>query len=299
MTNSGNRADRRATRSIIRGAAAKLSGRTRGPDWRGDKRRTPRADSVDVDDPKANVWRPIGDGTRAGGLVFVDAVLGLAQSHNLFERTRNDAERRALGLRTSAEVAAYNAAEQARFEAERDAWQHARDRGRYVPKPRQPHQLHPPGWQGPLGQHTLRVLEALLRGARWCCFRTGRIDPALSQLVTATGFAKQTIVTSLKRLKAMGLIHWVRRTVQLTEDDGDRRRVQTNNAYYFDLGALSSRLRMHLEQLLARRRRQGGTEPPPTHEPDAPPSGPRLPQDPALRAIVERLGASTLDLSPA
>lgn len=290
-----NRAGKRATHAVIKSLGARLSGRRRGADWRGDKRCSPRAESWDVDDPKANVWRQIEDGSKAAGLAFVDSVLRVAMEYNLHERREAQAQRRSAGLRTRAEVDAYNDAEEARFVRERMAWEQARAAGRYHAPPRKPAYLHPPGWQGPLGQHTLRVLEALLRG-HWFDFRTGRLDAALSQLMHATGFAKQTVVSALRRLRQLGLIHWVRRTVQLTEDDGDRRRVQTNNAYFFDFARLPARVRMRLNQLLenARRRRNG------TRPPAAPPAAERRARtvgDPGLKAALDALAGNLGDPS--
>lgn len=255
---TGNRVGRRATQAVTRSFASRLAGRSRGSDWRADKRCSPRAESFDVDDPRANVWRKIEDGTKAGGMAFIDAIYRAAVEWNRHERMQAEGERRAAGVRTAAE---------------------AKEAG-----------LPPPRWQGPLGQHTLRVLEAVLRG-HWFDFRTGRLDPAMTQLEKATGFKRQTIVNALRRLRESGFLLRVRRTIEVTEDDGDRRRVQTNNAYYFDMAGLPRNVVMRIRQLLERARRKRPPPAPPAADP-APKAA--QPQNSGLRDALAALGR-TLD----
>ena len=55
----------RQTRGLVRGLTAHLTGKAeRGPDWADGRRRVPRRNSLDVNDHRAQVFRPIGDGSR-------------------------------------------------------------------------------------------------------------------------------------------------------------------------------------------------------------------------------------------
>lgn len=79
----------RETRQITKALAAKLSGKQRGED------RTVRRDSYDVDDKRANVWRPIGDGTVGGAMDWRDSFLQTAREYD--DRHRGDRGVRPLG----------------------------------------------------------------------------------------------------------------------------------------------------------------------------------------------------------
>lgn len=57
-----------------------MSGRKRGTD------RRVRRNSVDVDDPKAQVWRPFGDGTRRSALRWIDAWLRTAKEYDVVRK---------------------------------------------------------------------------------------------------------------------------------------------------------------------------------------------------------------------
>lgn len=71
----------RETRKLIRGTSAAFTGRERGPD------RRVRRDSYDADDdPRAQVFRPIGDGTKAGAMGWIDALLQTAKEFDDHER---------------------------------------------------------------------------------------------------------------------------------------------------------------------------------------------------------------------
>jgi hypothetical protein len=79
----------REARQIAKAFTAKLTGKQRGED------RTVRRDSYDVDDKRANVWRPIGDGTVAGAMDFRDALLQTAREYD--DHHRGDRGVRPLG----------------------------------------------------------------------------------------------------------------------------------------------------------------------------------------------------------
>ena len=62
---------------LMKGAGAQLAGRKRGPD-----KRVRRA-SYDVDDRRAQVFRPINGGSRVAGLQWRDALLKTAEEYDL------------------------------------------------------------------------------------------------------------------------------------------------------------------------------------------------------------------------
>lgn len=108
----------------------------------------------------------------------------------------------------------------------------------------------------PLKDSGIVVLEALLR-QHWHEFKTGRIDPAISQLMKATGYVRQTIVDALARLERHGFIGWVRRTIRISNPmPGGPVRQQTNNSYFVDEARIASRagrnVRDRFHQLLSR-----------------------------------------------
>ncbi len=80
-------AQRRAARQLIRQTSAHFAGRKRGND------REVRRSSYDVDDPRAQVWRRIGDGSKRDGLVWVDAMLQTAREFDLHERAKTPGSR--------------------------------------------------------------------------------------------------------------------------------------------------------------------------------------------------------------
>lgn len=85
MTAPGGAATARETRATIKRVGAALAGRKRGKDP------FVRRDSYDVDDPRAQVFRPIGDGTIAGGLGWVEDLVKLAKEFDAL--TRRDSDR--------------------------------------------------------------------------------------------------------------------------------------------------------------------------------------------------------------
>lgn len=66
----------RATRQLVKQVAAQMTGRSRGPD------RKVLRDSYDVDDPRARVFRPVGDGTVAGARSWIDDLLQVAREYD-------------------------------------------------------------------------------------------------------------------------------------------------------------------------------------------------------------------------
>jgi hypothetical protein len=70
----------RETSAVIKRTAAQLTGKERGRDPR------VRRDSYDVDDRRAQVFARIADGTKAGGLGYIDDLVALAREYDLVHR---------------------------------------------------------------------------------------------------------------------------------------------------------------------------------------------------------------------
>ena len=89
----------RDTRNLVRGISAKFFGKERAAD------RPIHRNSYDVDDRRAQVAKRFADGTEAGTLAFIDALLRTAREFDL--QDRNAGNRRPLrlsGIRVLEEV---------------------------------------------------------------------------------------------------------------------------------------------------------------------------------------------------
>lgn len=142
------------------------------------------------------------------------------------------------------------------------------------------------GRMAPLGPHTREVLAALLE----CIdFPTGRLDPSYAKLMAMTGFAKSTISSAIRRLRAHKFLDWIRRSRVVDTKDGLARR-QTSNAFFFDIARLPRRVRLRFHQLLERKERaaEGAAPPKP---PLGEPTGPLEAKDPGLRDALAKLQA--------
>jgi hypothetical protein len=143
------------------------------------------------------------------------------------------------------------------------------------------------GRMGPLGPHTVRVLEILLKDL--VDFATGRLEPTYAELMRRTGYAKSTIASALRRLRVHGFLDWVRRSRIVATDEGEVRH-QTSNAIFFDLSRMPKRAWLRFQQLLARRERAAGAAVAAIQRPPSP-DRPLEPADPELRAALSRLQA--------
>lgn len=148
------------------------------------------------------------------------------------------------------------------------------------------------GTHGRINQYGYRVLEVLLGrgGGVPIDFRTGTLEPAIATIMTKTGFARQTVVAALARLKKHGFLDWVRRTERTGAAVGDGPQVkQATNAYFFDLAQLPKNVLQRFRDLLAIARRRAA-ERDPEHT-QAPPTQPGRPTNPELAAALDRVGA--------
>jgi hypothetical protein len=88
---------------------------------------------------------------------------------------------------------------------------------------------HQPGHHGGAVGHTgLAVLHALIFD--FLCFRTGRLDPSYAAIAAKAGVCVRTVATALQRLKALGILNWVRRCAERWTD-GRFVLEQETNAY--------------------------------------------------------------------
>lgn len=252
------------TRQLISRAAAKLAGKTRGPDS-GQGRRVPRRNSYEENDSRAQPWLKVGDGSVSQGIVHREAKLEAADSlrRQLWkefpraEIRRRTAERAAfaaeldqlMGL-SPAEVPIGRPATLRIEIAKHDQWlAHADKRLRAT---------------------DVDVLRALLH---FWDFATGRLFPSHAAIAERAGFHENSVIAALKRLKHHGLVDWVRRTTR-TGNDGEfgPQLEQTSNAYFFDhRRKMANRTwQTYWKSLCAKLRRFGRTRP------AAPPGEPRL-----------------------
>ena len=70
----------RQIRDLVKSTTARMTGKERGAD------RTVRRHSYDVDDPRARVFRPIGDGTTRGALRWIDALVRTAKEYDVVHK---------------------------------------------------------------------------------------------------------------------------------------------------------------------------------------------------------------------
>jgi hypothetical protein len=99
-------------------------------------------------------------------------------------------------------------------------WHRARDFDRNT---------HEPGHHGGAVGHTgLAVLHALVFD--FLNFRSGRLDPSYAAIADKAGVCVRTVATALQRLKALGILNWVRRCAESWRD-GRFVLEQETNAY--------------------------------------------------------------------
>lgn len=277
----------RQTRQLLKGAGASLSGRERGPDWSDEAgARVPRRNSYEVTDPRAQPWRKIGDGSVGHGLAHREALLETAgeeyqqgwRENPLHEirdaREHYDALSRELdGYLESAGPPIGRPAvirqEMARLKVILDR----ADRR--------------------LRRIDVTILKALLRRVE---FATGRLFPAIATIAADAACHRNSVVASLRRLKAHGFIDWVRRSIRTGNDNEFAPQLeQTSNAYYFDhQRKMASRAWQRFTQrLVAKLRRLGSV---PAGVAQGSPVAPEI-ASPELRATLSALGALVTNAS--
>ena len=118
----------------------------------------------------------------------------------------------------------------------------ARDEVRFAPLPKKEaakrwhkarrfdHQTHEPGRHGgALGRTGLAVLYVLLFD--FLDYTTGRLEPSYEAIAAKAGVCRRAAINAMRRLRALGLLHWQRRCREDKDAAGRFRLVQETNAY--------------------------------------------------------------------
>lgn len=92
---------------------------------------------------------------------------------------------------------------------------------------RQTHQHRKHG--GAVGRTALAVLHALL--FEFLDYRTGRLDPSYDGLARRAGVCRRAVASALRRLKALGILNWLRRCSEGRDAQGRFMLSQETNAY--------------------------------------------------------------------
>lgn len=82
---------------------------------------------------------------------------------------------------------------------------------------------------GIVGRSALAVLHVLITD--FLNFRTGRLDPAIATIAKAARVCERTAATALARLRDLGIIGWLRRCEESTDEHGRFILRQRTNAY--------------------------------------------------------------------
>jgi hypothetical protein len=91
-------------------------------------------------------------------------------------------------------------------------------------------QTHQPGRHGgAVGRTALNVLYALLFD--FLNYRSGRLDPCYDSIARAANVSRRAVADALKRLKALGILHWIRRCSESLTATRQLRLKQETNAY--------------------------------------------------------------------
>lgn len=82
---------------------------------------------------------------------------------------------------------------------------------------------------GLIGSHVLLVLHTLIFD--FLNHTTGRLDPSYNAIQRKTRLCRQTVARALARLKELGIINWIRRCREDTDESGRFMLRQDTNAY--------------------------------------------------------------------
>lgn len=223
---------KRETLTLRNAVKAAFVDQDRGPDPE------VRRDSYDVDDPRAKVFRRVGDGTPREGHGHLD-------------------DRRRLA---------------------KEIYSKGREKG----------------GRGPIDATDLLVHDELLAHLD---FKTGRCDPSYDTLMDKCRLARETIRQSLKALRAVGLISWVRRTVKVdSAGAAGPQRKQFSNAYHFEPSRLARIARQFFRDLCENRRRRQANKAPITAA--AVPAREGVPMSQELDKLLLSMGRSLASVSP-
>jgi hypothetical protein len=82
---------------------------------------------------------------------------------------------------------------------------------------------------GALGHAALQVLHALLFD--FLNYASGRLDPSYAAIARKANVCQRTVATALSKLRAAGVLNWVRRCAEGRQEDGRFMLQQETNAY--------------------------------------------------------------------
>lgn len=82
---------------------------------------------------------------------------------------------------------------------------------------------------GAIGRTALTVLNTLLFD--FLNYQTGRLDPSYDGIARRANMCRRAVASALKRLKALGVIHWLRRCTETRDHAGRFQLVQDTNSY--------------------------------------------------------------------
>lgn len=82
---------------------------------------------------------------------------------------------------------------------------------------------------GAIGRTALIVLHAMLFD--FLNYQTGRLDPSYDGIARRANVCRRAVASALKRLKALGVIHWLRRCSETRDAMGRFQLVQDTNSY--------------------------------------------------------------------
>jgi hypothetical protein len=238
-----------AVRGILKGAAAALTGKVRGPDH-AEGRRVPRRHSYDVNDLRARPWRKVGDGSHAQGVIHSEALIQTVKE----QRRQDWKELPNRKLREVRELRDAMAAELATLMADGQA-----PIGRPATLRQEIERLDATIARADdrLTRIDVTVLEALLAKID---FATGALFPSYDTIAAWAVCSRNAAIEAAKRLKARGFLDWVRRSIR-TDNEGEfaPQREQTSNAYFFDhrRGMAPRTWQRYMQILVAKLRRLG------------------------------------------
>ena len=89
-----------------------------------------------------------------------------------------------------------------------------------------------PGRQdGVIGRNGLAVARSFLWG--FLNWRTGRLDPSYEAIAKRAHISPRSVAKGIQKLKDAGVLHWVRRCIETTDEAGRFALVQISNLYAF------------------------------------------------------------------
>lgn len=278
----------RHTHGILKSVTARFTGKAeRGPDHSDDPAaRVPHRDSYDVDDPRAKRWSRIGDGSVGQGIAYREALIETAEEvYHQGWKTHPSVQVRADRAREAAlaaELETLGAASPADVPIGRPAairTELTKIRTRLAEADRR------------LRRIDVTVLKALLG---FLDYATGRLFPSHETIAAKAGCSVSAVKAAKRRLRAHGLLEWVRRTIRTgTKGEAGPQREQTSCAYHFDHAARMARTTwQRYQQILDRKLRRLGRIPAAIARAVAPPPiGAAAPPGSLMEAVAS-LGAS-------